>query len=177
MAALNNQALLRLARGDDDEALAQVNRAIAVAGRVPALTDTLGLIHLSRGDHARAIELFLPLTRDEAVGTSARFHLAVAYELKGDATEARAALAKAYEEGLKAYRLTAYEQELLAKLQSTLDPKAATARRTRGDLSTVRLRTFAALKRPDRDPGQVSPLSGTFSRRGAIELVGDRSSE
>lgn len=164
MAALNNQALLRLARGDDDAALAQVNRAIAVAGRVPALTDTLGLIHLSRGDNARAIELFLPLTRDEAVGTSAQFHLALAYELKGDATEAREALAKAYEEGLKAYRLTAYEQELLVKLQSTLDPKATTAHRTRGELSTVGLRAFAVMKRPDFDPSRVSLLSGTFSR-------------
>ncbi|MCL4849967.1 MAG: tetratricopeptide repeat protein [Bryobacteraceae bacterium] len=164
MAALNNQALLRLARGDDEEALAQVNRAIAVAGRVPALTDTLGLIHLSRGDHARAIELFLPLARDEAVGTSARFHLALAYELKGDATEARAALAEAYAEGLKVYRLTAYEQELLVKLQSVLDSKSATARRTRGELSTARLKTFAATKRPDCDPIRASLLAGTFSR-------------
>ncbi len=177
MAALNNQALLRLARGEDDKALAQVNRAIAVAGRVPALVDTLGLIHLSRGDHARAIELLLPLIRDDAVGTSARFHLALAYELKGDAAEARAALAKAYEEGLKAYRLTAYEQELLVKLRSELDPTSATARRTRGGRSTVGPETVAAARQQNRDSSGISPVSGSFSRQGANELVGDRSAE
>ncbi len=122
VSVLNNLATIlaeRPARRDD--ALAYVDRAIAIAGPRAALLDTRGTILLLEGNARRAVEV---LEEASSMASDPRylFHLALAYQRAGESDQARAALAKAREGNLAGKTLTATDRKLLAELEAKLGP-------------------------------------------------------
>ena len=124
--ALNNLATLLSERPNElGQAQKYAERAITVAGRSPALLDTLGTIFIRTSEFDRAVA-----TLEEAVaGTTTDpryyFHLAVAYQRSGRGTEARTALETAKKRGLDRAILTAGDRELLESLEQSLLTTAA----------------------------------------------------
>jgi Flp pilus assembly protein TadD len=124
--ALNNLATLLAERPNElGQAQKYAERAITVAGRSPALLDTLGTIFIRTSEFDRAVA-----TLEEAVaGTTTDpryyFHLAVAYQRSRRATDARTALETAKKRGLDRAILTAGDRDLLGTLEQSLTTTAA----------------------------------------------------
>jgi tetratricopeptide (TPR) repeat protein len=109
--ALNNLAwLLALHKGDADEALRHIERAVSGMGRRADLLDTRGLVHLKLRHGAQALADFEEAT-GEAPTPTRLYHLARAYHLAGKRDRAREALRKAKAGGLQAARLHPVEQD------------------------------------------------------------------
>jgi predicted Zn-dependent protease len=121
VAALNNLAVLL---GDlpsqRDEALQLVDRALAIAGRSPALLDTKGAILVYSGRSAEAIPVLEQAVRDPQADPRHHFHLALAYRDVGKLDEARRHLQRALDRQLMSQVLTATDQRLLEELRRTL---------------------------------------------------------
>jgi tetratricopeptide (TPR) repeat protein len=119
--ALNNLATLFAERPDRlEEARQYIERAITVAGRDPALLDTLGTILVRSGKYDEAVGAL-----EEAVAGSASdpryyFHLAAAYEGAGRDADAQRALQTATDFGLDQALLTTGDREMLASLKHEL---------------------------------------------------------
>jgi tetratricopeptide (TPR) repeat protein len=119
--ALNNLATLFAEQPERlEDAQKYVEQAIEVEGRNPALLDTLGTILVRAGKYDQAVAAL-----EESVAASASdpryyFHLAVAYESAGRATDASSALQTAMDLGLDKALLTTGDREMLASLKHQL---------------------------------------------------------
>ena len=108
--ALNNMAWMLASSGRKvDEALAHIDRAIAIHGPQPALLDTRALVHIAMGHGALAVK-----DLDDALAGSSLpvmyYHLARARLLTGDRPGALEVFKKATASGLKAEALHPLEQ-------------------------------------------------------------------
>ncbi|MCS6949980.1 MAG: tetratricopeptide repeat protein [Armatimonadota bacterium] len=112
--ALNNYAyLLAEANTRLDEAEAMANRALAAEPKNPIYLDTLGWIYFRQGRYQQAVQLLEQAVQDAPQEPELRYHLGMAYWMRGRLPEARIELRKAanlwriqkgkpYEEALKA---------------------------------------------------------------------------
>jgi tetratricopeptide (TPR) repeat protein len=75
-------------RGDLDLALAYAERA-AYFVTVPEAKETLGWVHLLRGEHALAIEILQPVVDERPDAWTARYRLGLARSAQGDPVRAR----------------------------------------------------------------------------------------
>lgn len=123
--AMNNLATLLAERPNQQaEAFEYTERAIGIAGRLPALLDTQGTIFLKAKDYAQAISCL-----EEAVAggaTDARYylHLAAAYQSANRIEDALSALQTSRKFGLKKTVLTNDDRTLLDHLDRTLGQPA-----------------------------------------------------
>lgn len=111
---LNNYAyLLAEANTRLDEAEAMANRALAAEPDNPVYLDTLGWIYYRQGRYQQAVHLLEQAVQDAPQEPELRYHLGMAYWMRGRLPEARVELRKAanlwriqkgnpYEEALKA---------------------------------------------------------------------------
>jgi tetratricopeptide (TPR) repeat protein len=119
--ALNNLATLLAERPDQlAEARKLVERAIGIAGRSPALLDTLGTILIRAGQNEDAVTYLNEAVAGLADDPRFFFHLAVAYQRSGDHEKAHDKLEAARKRGLDAAILTEGDQEMLAALEHEL---------------------------------------------------------
>src|SRR5262249_51224317 len=118
--ALNNLAWLRVLRGEHGaEPLALIDRAIALAGRLPALLDTRAAILQAQGplpDALRDLEQALELKPSATYS----FHLARAQLQARNKAGAVASFRKAKAEGLNATMLHPLDRAHLAQLEREL---------------------------------------------------------
>ena len=123
VAALNNLALV-LAESPQDriEALAVIDKAIAVSGQQPGLIDTKGAILVYQGRSDQAVSLLEAATREAGTDVRHRFHLAAAYRDLGDLGKARDLLQGALDQQLERQFLTQTDRRLLAELKTALIP-------------------------------------------------------
>lgn len=102
------QANMRL-----EEAEAMANRALAAEPNSPIYLDTLGWIYYRQGRYAQAVQVLEQAVQDAPQEPELRYHLGMAYWMRGRLPEARVELRKAanlwrirygksYEEALKA---------------------------------------------------------------------------
>lgn len=119
-ALYNNNMAWALSEGvkKPDEALRYVDLSVRKTGRMPELLDTRGVVltRLGRFDEAIADLSEAIRANDSPVYL---FHLARAYQLAGQADQAKATLARAVERGLKPELIEAFERpelDSLAKL-------------------------------------------------------------
>jgi tetratricopeptide (TPR) repeat protein len=121
--ALNNLAMI-LAESPVDriEALATIDKAIAMIGRQPGLLDTKGaiLVYLGRAD--QAVSLLEAAAREAGTDVRHRFHLAAAYHGRGDLEKARDHLRAALDQHLEREFLTQTDRRLLVELKTALIP-------------------------------------------------------
>jgi tetratricopeptide (TPR) repeat protein len=117
--AMNNLGwLLKDKKGAD--ALQQLNQAIEIAGPLPSLLDTRGMIHLTLGHADAAIE-DLKSAMEELPRATSGFHLAQAYYAARNRPAAAEALAHATKTlGLQPERLDAVEKEAFERLNKEL---------------------------------------------------------
>jgi tetratricopeptide (TPR) repeat protein len=122
--ALNNLATLLAEQPDGHaEALEMIERAMAIAGRQPALLDTQGTIYLQAGESAKAVAGLEEAVAGGASDPRYYFHLAAAYHASGKTESAVTALEKARSHGLATAILTAGDQQLLARLNHEFPPE------------------------------------------------------
>jgi tetratricopeptide (TPR) repeat protein len=125
VATLNNLATLLGERPNQHaEALEAIDRAIEIAGRQPALLDTLGTIFLLAGDAAQAVACLEESVAGGAVDSRYYLHLAAAYQKTDQIDKARDSLARARRYGLNDAMLTESDRQLRTQLEQTL-PTAA----------------------------------------------------
>lgn len=119
-AALNNLAwLIAINGGKPEEALTLINRSIGLAGEVPDLLDTRGVVYLAQGRPDRAaVDLGKALSLAPSGAT--QFHLARAYQQAGKKDAARDALKRAGTLGLKPEGLHPLEQRDYKRLVADL---------------------------------------------------------
>ena len=123
--ARNNLATLLAERPDQrGEALEHIERALAIAGRVPPLLDTQGTIYLKMGKDSQAIQCLEEATASGATDARYYFHLAAAYERAKRPKEAADALQIARDYGLENTILTNDDRTLLAHLDQQLATKS-----------------------------------------------------
>ena len=114
---LNNLAwLMALRKGDENKALDLINRAIKLAGPIPELLDTRGVINTKLGKSKSAIEDLTKATTLDPKGPK-YFHLTQAYLQAGNKQAAAESWAKARSrgltpDGLHALEASAYQQVL-----------------------------------------------------------------
>lgn len=121
--ALNNLAwLLALHRGEPAAARDMIEKAIELAGPIPELLGTRGIIHLARGESGQAVA-DLEVAAAEAPTASRYLHLARAYAAAKGKAEAIAAFQKAKIAGLDVSRLDPLERPAYQELLSKLDLK------------------------------------------------------
>ncbi len=115
--ALNNLAWLRAQRtGSGDEALRDINAAIAGIGRQSLLLDTRGLVFLAQGQTDKALADFKEAA-DDAPTPAILFHLAKTLNAAKDRNAAQDVLRRARTElGLDPAKLHPVEQEACSKL-------------------------------------------------------------
>jgi tetratricopeptide (TPR) repeat protein len=119
--ALNNLATLYAEQPEHlSEAREYVERAMAVAGRNPALLDTLGTIQLRAGRFDEAVAALEESVAGSASDPRYYFHLAAAYDGADESDKARKALSTAMELGLDKAILTEGDRQLLATLRRDL---------------------------------------------------------
>jgi tetratricopeptide (TPR) repeat protein len=119
--ALNNLATLLAEKPNQlGEARQCVEQAIAVAGRNPALLDTLGTIQVRSGDDQEAVSTLEEAVAGTALDPRYYFHLAVAYQRSGQAAKAKEKLYTARQYGLDRAILTSGDRELLTSLNTEL---------------------------------------------------------
>jgi tetratricopeptide (TPR) repeat protein len=121
--ALNNQAyLLAAVEKDYPAALELLKRAKEVAGPLPGLLDTEGVVLLLAGEPQKAAEMFRESLIEER-GPVATLHLAQAYLAAGRLLEAGAALADARRLNLRLGELHPLEQPAAAKAIAEIDAR------------------------------------------------------
>ncbi len=126
--ALNNLATLLAERPSDHaEALEVIERAMAIAGRQPALLDTLGTIYVLAGDQANAVASLEEAVAGGVTDPRYYFHLAAAYHQAGDTSAAEQTLVKARDQGLESAILTSGDQHLLDQLNQEYPSKVIPA--------------------------------------------------
>lgn len=119
VAAMNNLALLLAEQeAGRSEALAHIDRAIAIAGRQPELLDTRGWVLLLAGAADEAEALFREAAAVPPADPRYRFHLAVAQWRQDRQQEARSELAAALAARLNVDSLSPSEREALRQLQT-----------------------------------------------------------
>lgn len=119
--ALNNLATLFAEQPDRlEEAQQYVERAIVVAGRNPALLDTLGTILVRSGKYSEAVAALEEAVAGTASDPRYYFHLAAAYAGAGRDADAQQALQTATDLGLDKALLTTGDREMLASLKHEL---------------------------------------------------------
>jgi tetratricopeptide (TPR) repeat protein len=119
--ALNNLAwfLSFEPRGQREESLELINRAIRVAGPHSELLDTRAVVQLNLDNPAEAIA-DLGIALQDAATSSMWFHLAVAQSRKGDQAEAAEALRRAEQAGFDPQSLHPLEEASYEKLIKSL---------------------------------------------------------
>jgi tetratricopeptide (TPR) repeat protein len=116
--AMNNLATLLAERPNQlGEARKYAERAMAVAGRSPALLDTLGTILIFSGEHEEALAVLEEAVAGAVEDPRYYFHLAVAYQRLGRNADSQKSLSTAQKHGLDRAILTASDRELLASLK------------------------------------------------------------
>jgi tetratricopeptide (TPR) repeat protein len=120
LVAMNNLALLlALQKKQPEESLKLIEKAIAVAGPLPALLDTRASAYLAAGQPEKALADLAEAIKDEP-RPNREFHLALARSQLGQLPEAADALGAARKLGLKLDDLNSLERsayrELVAKL-------------------------------------------------------------
>jgi tetratricopeptide (TPR) repeat protein len=123
--ARNNLAWLLATRqgGNADEALAQVQRALDIAGPLPALLDTRALIYLVQGKNDLAIKELEDIVADNPTGVGL-FRLAQAYHAVNNTLAAREQLRRALTTyNLKQTDLEPFERNKFEQLCTALDVK------------------------------------------------------
>jgi predicted Zn-dependent protease len=119
--ALNNLATMLAERPDQlGEAQQYIEIAIKVAGRQPALLDTLGTILIRSQQYKPAIAALEEATAGTTNDPRYYFHLAAAYDGDGRAADAQRTLKTAIDLGLDKAILTGGDRELLASLKHDL---------------------------------------------------------
>jgi Flp pilus assembly protein TadD len=119
--AMNNLAMLLAAQPQGNaEALACIDRAIAIAGSDPELLDSKAWILICQGDALKAEALLRDVLSSRSSDARHHFHLAVACQLQGRLDEAREALHKALELELPVNLLMPEEFSRLQSLEQTL---------------------------------------------------------
>jgi predicted Zn-dependent protease len=101
---------------------------MAVAGRNPALLDTLGTIQLRAGRFDEAVAALEESVAGSASDPRYYFHLAAAYDGADESDKARKALSTAMELGLDKAILTEGDRQLLATLRRDIPSMGARAR-------------------------------------------------
>jgi tetratricopeptide (TPR) repeat protein len=87
--ALNNLAYLLAENGGNlDEALSKAQRAKQLLPNLFEVSDTLGWIYLKKNQSDDAIRIFTELVAKQPTHATYRFHLAMAYNQKGDKNKA-----------------------------------------------------------------------------------------
>jgi tetratricopeptide (TPR) repeat protein len=120
---LNNLAwLASLHSGNGPEGLELINRALELAGPVPALLDTRAAIYLVMGQANPAIQ-DLEEALAEAPTAAEYFHLAQAYYLSKNRNAAANALRRANASGFKAAGLHPLERTAYDQLVAELNPR------------------------------------------------------
>ncbi len=121
--ALNNQAFLVAAYSKDTAAaLVQVRQAIEVAGPLPGLLDTEGVILMLANEPQQALEKFAAAAFDEPSAV-ASFHLAHAHHALKATREAREALAEARRLKLRPGDFHPLEQPTVARVSKEIDAR------------------------------------------------------
>jgi cellulose synthase operon protein C len=122
--ALNNLAwLLALKFDKGSEAEGLIERAIELAGPIPALRDTRAVVRMSQGRSDLAVEDLLEANTQEPTAAG-YFHLAQAYQMSKDRTAAAKALVQAKTElGLQANDLDPLERAAYERLVGDLAQK------------------------------------------------------
>ncbi len=117
-AAYNNLAFMNASRKVKlDEALAYSKKAIELAPNDPRLQDTLGWVHLARGELDPAAKAIVKAVTAYPEVANFQYHLGIVYDAQGRSKEAAAALRKALELD-KNLRGAADARERLKKLAS-----------------------------------------------------------
>ena len=115
--ALNNLAvLLTFNKTEGGESLALIDRAIEIAGPLPALLDTRACVYLARGEADKALADLAEVLAD-AKKPERLFHLAEAFELAGQARNAALAMKEALDKGLSEKSLFEPETAAFRRLQ------------------------------------------------------------
>ncbi|TWU11856.1 tetratricopeptide repeat protein [Symmachiella macrocystis] len=113
--ANNNLAwLLAMSTGNEKntaKALNLINEAIAVRGPVPEFLDTRATIHMIQGDAAAAIADLEIAVKSTSNNNSMYYHLAQAYLLAGDFSEAKRTMQRARKQGFTPHDLHPREIE------------------------------------------------------------------
>ena len=121
LVALNNMAyLLALHEKKPDQGLTLIREAIDVAGPVPTLLDTEGLILTVAGRGSEAVEKLREAVIDEPTAMT-HFHLAHAYLVAGELLSARAELAIARSLNLAAKDFHPLERASVAEVSAKID--------------------------------------------------------
>jgi Flp pilus assembly protein TadD len=118
--ARNNLAYLLVSDGKPEEALEQVNRAIALAGPTKSFRDTRGLALISAKRHDEAVQVFKELVEESPEDPVMRLHLAAAELAAGHEAEAREQLERAESLELHEAKLPAFDRQSLASLRSAV---------------------------------------------------------
>jgi len=119
--AMNNLAMLLAAEPQDRaEALACIDRALAIAGSQPELLDSKAWILLCQGAASQAETLLREAISTRSNDARHYFHLALACQSQGRLDEARDALAKAIELKLPVNLLMREEASCLTSLEQAL---------------------------------------------------------
>lgn len=112
-------ALLPDAQANSAEALKLVEQAEAYHGKLSDLLDTRGMVYLGAGDLNRAAEDLKSAAEDSPTGVK-YFHLALAYQRKGELVAAKDALAKAREQKVDGSAMAPLERKLFDELSAKL---------------------------------------------------------
>lgn len=111
---LNNLALVLLEDADRlDESLRHIQLAIELRGRPAELLDTLGMVHLRRGENQQAVEAFRAACGRTEPGPQLLFHLAVAQIRQGELELARRTFPLERAAELRNTPITPYERQLI----------------------------------------------------------------
>jgi Flp pilus assembly protein TadD len=117
--ALNNLAWLLALRDRTKaaEAIALVDRAVAIAGEVPNLADTRAVARIQLGQLDRAVTDLLEIRRQSPDNPSFALHLAWAYHARGQSEQAQKELREAEKLGLRPTVLDPFELDILKRLR------------------------------------------------------------
>jgi cellulose synthase operon protein C len=122
--ALNNLAWLLAMRnqGKAQEALGLIDHAINVSGVMPSLVDTRAVARIQLGQIDQAIEDLLAIRKQSPQNPSFAFHLAWAYQARGENVHAREQLQEAEKNGLSPGRLDPLELAIFKRFRRGLSP-------------------------------------------------------
>jgi cellulose synthase operon protein C len=120
--AMNNLAWLLAMRnqGEVPQALSLINKAIELNGSDLSLVDTRAVVFIRSGQLDRALEQLQSVQQRDSRNVGAAFHMAWAYQAKGDMNSARAKLQEAERLGLSPRSLDPLELVVFEGLRKTL---------------------------------------------------------
>jgi tetratricopeptide (TPR) repeat protein len=122
--ALNSLAWLLSFRDSTKarEAVQLINRATQILGENPSLADTRAVARIQSGQVDRAVEDLVAIRKNAPTNPSFAFHLAWAYQVKGQIDRARTELFEAEKLGLKPGALDPLELAVFQRLRKELHP-------------------------------------------------------